>query len=454
LRGRTLSVVTGERLLGSGRAVTPRSAFPVGSLTKPFTAAVAMELVAAGDVDLDVPLAAYLPMFGAGRVVTLRQVLSHTAGLAANVREEGGGESDRARWVARNCRETDLAHPPGTVFSYSNVGYVVVGLLIEEITGMTWEEAVDAFVLDPLGIPARFDGTAEPRGVAGHAVNAVRGKVFPVAEQNLPPLEAPNGALVLSAEELLSFARLFLTEDRAKGPLGAETTEPMLGDQLHGVTAGPFGLADSWGLGWALYGDDGAYGRGGMAGPGGTAGYGGMTGYGGATGRGGTAGHDGTGEGTSCHLRFDPATGTVVALTTNANTGQAMWAALVERLRAWGVAVGEHHPDRDLGPEVPALSAFLTRRGVLGAFVNDEVVFEIGATDQGRLRLSIGGRPYGELTCYEDLRFTMRELSGASQTHTGRFLLDPARERVEFLQISGRLARRRDGVNGDRGSTG
>ncbi|MFF0572568.1 serine hydrolase domain-containing protein [Streptosporangium saharense] len=417
-RGRTLTAVTGEHLLGSGRAVTPRSAFPMGSITKPFTAVVAMELVAAGDVDLDVPLAAYLPVFGAGRVVTLRQLLSHTAGLAGNVREEGAGEGDRARWVARNCREADLAHPPGTVFSYSNVGYVVVGLLIEEITGMSWEEAVDAFVLDPLGIPARLDGRAGPKVVAGHAVSATRGKVFPVVEQNLPPLEAPNGALALSAEELLSFARLFLTDDRTKGPFGPETTRPMLGDQLHGISAGPFGLADGWGLGWALYGD------------------------------GRTAGHDGTGEGTSCHLRFDLATDTVVALTTNANTGQAMWSALVERLRAAGIVVGEHHPGRDLGSEVTA------HWDVLGAFVNDEAVFEIGVTDEGRLLLSIGGRPYGALTCHEDLRFTMRELGGASQTHTGRFLLDPAKERVEFLQISGRLARRRDGVDSDRGSTG
>ncbi|MEU9885450.1 serine hydrolase domain-containing protein [Sphaerisporangium sp. NPDC051011] len=417
-KGRTLTAVTGEHVLGAGPPVTPRSCFPLGSITKPFTAAVAMELVAAGDVDLDAPLVKYLPAFGAGRVATFRQVLSHTAGLPANVREDTCGDGNRLRWVARHCREADLAYPPGTVFSYSNVGYIVAGLLIEEITGLSWEEAVDAFVLDPLGVKACPDEEAGPRLVGGHAVNAARGTVFPIAAQNLPALEAPNGALALSAEDLVTFARLFLTEDGLTGPLGRETTGLMCRDQLHTTTAGPFGLADGWGLGWALYGDAG------------------------------TAGHDGTGEGTSCHLRFEPAGGTVVALTTNANTGQAMWTALLERLRAAGVAVEDHFPALGLGSPVPA------RDDLLGTFVNDDSAFEIGRAADGKVHLSLGDRPYGELTCYEDLRFIMRELSGAAQTHTGRFVRDPATKRIEFLQISGRLARRRDGVGSGHGSIG
>lgn len=149
--GERFLVHTGVCDTASGAPVERHTAFPVGSLTKPFTAALAMILVADGDVDLDEPLRGQLPEFGAGELVTLRQLLSHTSGLPSDVPEgsdEAGG-GDRARWVARYCRTADLTHAPGTVFSYSNIGYVVVGRLIEAVTGMSWQEAISAILLEP-----------------------------------------------------------------------------------------------------------------------------------------------------------------------------------------------------------------------------------------------------------------------------------------------------------------
>ena len=116
--------------------------------------ALALILVADGDVDIDEPLRAQLPEFGAGRKVTLRQLLSHTSGLASDAPEEDREESDRARWIARHCREADLTHPPETVFSYSNVGYVVIGRLVEVVTDMAWQEALEAGVAPPVVLEA------------------------------------------------------------------------------------------------------------------------------------------------------------------------------------------------------------------------------------------------------------------------------------------------------------
>src|SRR5215469_9598894 len=81
--GETACGEAGELEHGTGRRVTQDAAFPVGSITKCFTATVAMILVADGDVDPDLPVGDYIP--GLGRpagMATLRQLLSHTSGLA------------------------------------------------------------------------------------------------------------------------------------------------------------------------------------------------------------------------------------------------------------------------------------------------------------------------------------------------------------------------------------
>ncbi|MFD8495082.1 serine hydrolase domain-containing protein [Amycolatopsis sp. NPDC059657] len=252
--GETLSLAAGEERLGSGRAVTAESRFPLGSLTKPFTAALAMTLVADEDLDLDEPLAR-LP-------VTLRQLLSHTSGLESNVDEDGS----RSRWAAKYRRQPDFT--PGTVFSYSNVGYVLAGHLAEEVIGMDWAEALEAIL----------EVAVEDPTVSGHS-----GRI-PV-EQIMSSLEAPNGGLSLSAANLVKFL---------ENDINAE----MCDEQLDAVEIGPFGMADGWGLGWARLGS--------------------------------FWGHDGTGDGTSAHLRFSD--DVAIALTANAGTAPALWVDILAEL--------------------------------------------------------------------------------------------------------------------------
>lgn len=411
--GERFAVHTGVCDTGSGIPVDAGTAFPVGSLTKPFTAALAMILVADGDVDLDEPLDGQLPEFGAGALVTLRQLLSHTAGLPSDVPEGTfGAGADRARWVARHCRTADLTHLPGTVFSYSNIGYVVVGRLIEAVTGMTWQEAIGAVLLEPLGIRPAFvvgpERSTRPVA-AGHAVQAARGRVVPVAEQDLPEVEMPNGALALSAEDLLDFARLYFAGCPDPEPLDRATADDMCFDQLASIAVGPYGMADGWGLGWARFDDEAVD----------------------------VYGHNGTGDGTSCHLRFDPVNGTAVALTTNANTGGQLWDALVPRLRALGLAVGDlPEPEPPAGGGRPAVPD-----DALGRYANGDTEFEVRRGDDGALLLSFGGAPHSELLCTPDLRFTMREL-GSGARSPGRFVADPVTGRIGYLQITGRLAPR------------
>jgi len=113
--GETVTAETGEEKYAVGEPVTRRSAFPLGSLTKPFTATLVMTLAACGDIDLDAPLAEYVPEVGTGRGtgprMTVRRLLSHTSGLASNIDEGGDHSGSQRHWMARHCRECGTAHP-------------------------------------------------------------------------------------------------------------------------------------------------------------------------------------------------------------------------------------------------------------------------------------------------------------------------------------------------------
>nr|BFF04783.1 serine hydrolase domain-containing protein [Streptoalloteichus tenebrarius] len=364
-----------------------------------------MALVADGDLELDEPVPDYDPG------ITVRRLLSHTSGLESNVDEDDAVDLPRRRWVARYPARRSPQHAPGTVFSYSNVGYVLAGHLVEDVTGMDWAEAVASILLRPLGItPAFVVGDPGPRpSVPGHVVTGDR--VLPVGSQVMPEVEAPNGALALSSADLVAFADLFLADSLAGGGvLDREAAAPMCRDQLDGITVGPYGMADGWGLGWARYrGPDGDW-----------------------------YGHDGTGDGTSCHLRFEPESGTAVALTTNASTGAALWRDLADELAAEeGLSLGRsEEPDQTPVPGPPEAA---------GHYVNGHAAFVVTAQDGGGLALALDGDQVVPLTCLPDLRF--RVAMGATSLG-GRFLRDPDTGGIDLIQVTGRLARRRGGATG------
>jgi CubicO group peptidase (beta-lactamase class C family) len=407
--GRTVTAATGEEEYGTGRLVTARSVFRLGSLTKPFTATLALMLVSGDDIELDAPLVEYVPELGPLREgtterITLRQVLSHTSGLAAALDEENlAAFSSRTRWVRQCCREAALVHPPGTVFSYSNVGYALIGHLVEEITGMTWPQAMRSILLAPLRI--------EPAGRSlslGHTVQPARDRVVPVAGTPPPMIAEPNGGLALGAADLVALARSHMAKPDPK-LLDPGTAGEMLVDHLATLPVGPFGMAHGWGLGWSIYRGDGPV----------------------------WYGHDGNSDGTSCHLRFEPVSATAVALTTNASTGAGLWEALVGRLRELGLAVGNYPLSAlpEAGAPVPSPLE------CAGRYVNGAMEFTIAHRD-GELYLMAASQEQAKLTCFDGLTFTLQDLSGEAMVYTGRFARHETTGSVDLIQVTGRLARR------------
>ncbi|TQM84892.1 CubicO group peptidase (beta-lactamase class C family) [Saccharothrix saharensis] len=378
--------------------LTADAAVPIGSITKTFTATVAMALVSDGDLELDAPLSDHLP--GVADELTLRHLLSHTGGLPSD--PEDVRTTSLRHHVRQALRELHPLHEPGAGFSYSNIGYCLVGHLIEVSTGMTWAEAVEAVLLRPLGVRARFTTSPDTDVVAGHAVNAATGRVVPVA-QSLAPVEAPAGALAASATDLVAFGRM----------LGGAPPHLMGPDELALMRepvrhAEPFGMADGWGLGLALYQRDGVR----------------------------WVGHDGTADGTSCHLRINPADGTAVALTTTASSGFALWRELVPELVAAGLPVADYDGMRGLHhPIAPPPDC-------TGRFRNGDVEYAVRAVDRERLALTVDGEPFADLSLFDGLVFAMRDSDTGDTNQTGRFLRDPGDGGIRWIQIGGRLARR------------
>jgi len=130
----------------------------VASISKLFTDTAAMVLVARGVLDLDEPIASYLPTFAPtnpfGKPVTLRNLMGHRAGI---VRESPVGhyfdpsEPSLSATVA-SLNDTALVAEPGSTFKYSNPGIGVVGEVIAKVTGQSFEDAVRELVLEPLDL--------------------------------------------------------------------------------------------------------------------------------------------------------------------------------------------------------------------------------------------------------------------------------------------------------------
>jgi D-alanyl-D-alanine carboxypeptidase len=166
----------------TGRTVPIDGRFRIGSMTKTFTAVVALQLAAEGRLDLDRTVQHYLPdLLPAGTApITVRQVLNWTSGLnhvSVPNKEPSWFLAHRYdHWAKGSQLDTaqPLAFEPGTKQRYGNVDYIVAGLLIEKVTGRSWESQIQRRIVERLGLrgttaPGR---DVEVRGPHAHGYEA------------------------------------------------------------------------------------------------------------------------------------------------------------------------------------------------------------------------------------------------------------------------------------------
>lgn len=171
--------------LTSGRAANPDARFRAGSTTKVVTAAVVLQLAAEGRVDLGRPVRGYLPDLipAAYEGVTVRQLLNHTSGippagaLGSTFEEVYAHRFDQhtphEMLASATAQEPEFA--PGAQQHYLNINYTVLGLLIERITGHSYEEETTRRIFAPLRMRGTYFPGSDPRirGPHNHGYQAV-----------------------------------------------------------------------------------------------------------------------------------------------------------------------------------------------------------------------------------------------------------------------------------------
>ena len=150
-REELLQVATfGRADLASGKPVEPDTMFEIGSIGKSFTNVALMQLRDEGRLDPNAPVSRYLPWFEVQSdhaPITVHHLMTHTSGLVTGT--DIGPHGLFEAWALRD-RRTGTA--PGEYFRYSNVGYKTLGFLLEEVDGRSYQEAIQARVLDLLGM--------------------------------------------------------------------------------------------------------------------------------------------------------------------------------------------------------------------------------------------------------------------------------------------------------------
>lgn len=236
---------------GDGGPVTPRTPFLWGSIAKPVTATAVMTLAESGAVGLDEPVRTYLPRFtladpGAAARITVRHLLQQTSGIPEHtgVTDRFGDRDDPYGQAVADLADTEPRSAPGERHGYSSANYLLLGALVEAVTGRPYEAYLRDHVLGPLDMRGAVTTPRRARAVPrGHSY--FFGQVV-AADTHYDPAGASYGYLGGTVRDLARFAAAHLgggTYD------GERVLSPASVAQLHRGTADSGGT-QRYGLGW------------------------------------------------------------------------------------------------------------------------------------------------------------------------------------------------------------
>jgi CubicO group peptidase (beta-lactamase class C family) len=278
----------------TGEPVMAETRFSAGSLTKSMVATVIARLAEAGRLSLEDPVADHAPELrnsGWAQQASVRDLLANRSGLSMRTSLEFGFDThtdmdDGA--LARFAAEAAIDATPMDFWSYTNVGWSLLGRVIETTTGTAWEVAMQRYLFDPTAMSATtFASEATPmRRAVGHEVT-LNGPV-PVKPLMARAYGPAGTTVVTTVSDLLRFAAMHLRDPNLA----------VLRDVHAEVSI--YGWLDAWCLGWARFNWEGEQ----------------------------VWGWDGLIDGERSVLRILPERQAAVVLVTNGSTGRAMYRSL------------------------------------------------------------------------------------------------------------------------------
>jgi CubicO group peptidase (beta-lactamase class C family) len=352
----------------TGVPAAPDTLFQIGSITKLYTAALAMQLVEEGKLSLDAPVRNVLPDFklkdeSVATRVTLRHLLTHTSGIMGDFFQDAGRGEDRVAKFTAMMAALEQVHEPGEMFSYCNTGFVAAGRMIEVSNGMTWDKAIRQRLAKPLDTPS-FSTLPEQamryQTAIGHLGSPDKLFVTPIAY--LAASNGPAGATPMAkARDVVSFMRMMMAGGVAANGnriLSAESVQAM--HNMNVVC--PAGMnIDAIGLATFMWDWDG-------------------------DGRYEIFGHDGSTIGQAAWARYHPASGTAFCLLTNGGNGKALADRLIREV--FSDAAGIVPP----APPKPDATLTVAPARYVGRYANTMEEIEV-SEDGGKLVATVTPAP-------------------------------------------------------------
>lgn len=256
---RTWTPTTGVADVATGAPVRDGMRHRIGSITKSFVATTVLQLVGEHRIKLDAPIGRYLKPglipADLGRQVTVRMLLNHTSGIgdfanALIVTPDDliklGETTYTPEQLVRIGVGTGATNPPGAAWSYSNTNYILVGLIVERVTGHSYRTEVSRRILRPLGLRDTYFEGADPdiRGPHMHAY-------VPWSDGTLRDFTHYNMSWAYSAGEMVSTARDLNVFYRAL--LGGRLLRPAQLAQMETTVPEDPAQPDAGGYGLGLY---------------------------------------------------------------------------------------------------------------------------------------------------------------------------------------------------------
>ena len=264
--GAALVIVEGDQIVhlkafgvadASGRPVTSQTPFFTGSTGKSFTALAIMQLVEAGKIKLDAPVQTYLPWFrvadvNASKIITVRQLLNQDSGLPHSIGQKQVANTDLSDSAIENnvraLANVELSGQPGERYEYSNANFVTLGMIIQAVTGQSYESYINEHIFKPLDMQNSFTSKTEAQQ-DGLAVGYQKWFGVPVSSPNLPFVRGslPAGYLNMSAE---NFGHYLIAQLNNGSYKGVSVLSPDGISALHHPDVPIPGSTDFYGMGW------------------------------------------------------------------------------------------------------------------------------------------------------------------------------------------------------------